>query len=493
MDLSGTTGAMTGARFVESLNDGREVWLDGQRIDNVAEHPALAPTVNEFARLLDLRFASEEARDRTLFTSPETGNPVSYAYSLPTTREQLRRKFAASEWWMAESLGQLGRSPDFMSNVVAGLVDYADELEAARPGAGAHARDYRRYAMENDLVLTHALGDPQIDRSRSALEDPDLALRVVEERDGGVVLRGAKQLATLAPFSHEVLVYLNGVTAARGADAFVLWFALPLNAPGLKTLLREPLGRSGSGYSYPLGNAYDEQDAMLFFDDVFVPWERLFLYGDSLRAMRGLGRVNAWSLHSTHIRFLHRIKFLTSVAKKMARAIGVDAFRGIQEQLGELVSYVQTVELAIAGAEASCYVTDGGHLAPAHSNGLGFWSADLSRQLVQIMRQIGASGLIMQPTEADLAHPDLRPWLDKYMYGHDIAADEKARLFRLGWELSASSFGMRQELYEYLHRGDPGAGRTRMLRQYDTSDMDARVDALICAPSTDHEATQEPT
>ncbi|WP_125614936.1 4-hydroxyphenylacetate 3-hydroxylase family protein [Specibacter cremeus] len=485
MDISGSTGAMTGEQFKRSLNDGRDVWLDGKRIDNVAEHPALKPTVDEFARLLDLRFETAETRATTLFESAETGNQVSCAFSLPKTKQELRAKFAASEWWMNESLGQLGRSPDFMSNVVAGLVDYADELEGNRPGFGRNARNYHRYAMENDLVLTHALGDPQIDRGASPLDDPDLALRVVEEREDGVVLRGAKQLATLAPFSNEVLVYLNGVTAARGAEDFVIWFALPMNAPGLKILLREPLGNPESGHSHPLSNKYDEQDAMLFFDDVFLPRERIFLLGDSLRALKGLGRINAWSLQSTHIRFLARMKFFTSVAKKLAHAIGVDTFRGIQEQLGELVSYAQTLELGIKGAEADSGFSPAGHLVPAHSNGLGFWSADISARMVQIMRQIAASGLIMQPTEADLASPELRPFLDLYMRGHDIGAAEKARLFRLGWELAGSGFGMRQELYEYLHRGDPGAGRTRLLRTYDTSAIDARVEKLISAPLND--------
>ncbi len=482
MDISGATGALTGEQYKKSLNDGREVWLDGKRIENVAEHPALKPTVDEFARLLDLRFATPEGRAATLFKSEETGNEVSYAFSLPKTPEELRAKFAASEWWMRESLGQLGRSPDFMSNVAAGLADYADELDQNREGFGQNARDYRRFAMEHDLVLTHALGDPQIDRSASPLDDPDLALRVVEEREDGVILRGAKQLATLAPFSHEVLVYLNGVTAARGVEDFVIWFALPMNTPGLKILLREPLGAADSGHSHPLGNRYDEQDAMLFFDDVFLPRERIFLLGDSLRALKGLGRINVWSLQSTHIRFLARMKFFTSVAKKLAHSIGVDTFRGIQEQLGELISYVQTLELAIKGAEADAVVTPGGHLAPSNTNGVGFWSADISARMVQILRQVAASGLIMQPTEADLANPELRPFLDLYMRGHDIGAAEKARLFRLGWELAGSSFGMRQELYEYLHRGDPGAGRTRLLRFYDTSATDARVDELISKP-----------
>ena len=482
MDISGATGATTGERYIESLNDGREVWLNGERIENVAEYPAFADTVNEFARLLDLRFADAESRATTLFESVATGNLVSYAYSLPETREELRAKFAASEWWMRESLGQLGRSPDFMSNVVAGLYDYADELEANNPGFGENARNYYHYAMENDLVLTHALGDPQIDRSVSAVDDPELALRIVKETADGVVLRGAKQLATLAPFAHEVLVYLNGVTAMRGAEDFVVWFALPMNTPGLKTLCREPLGYHNNGHSHLLGSRYDEQDAMLFFDDVFVPRERIFLLHDNLLALKGLGRINVWSMQSTHIRFLERIRVFTSLAKMVAHAIGVDTFRGIQEQLGELISYVQTLDLGIKGAEADAAMTPGGHLAPAASAGLGYWSAEISSRIVEIVRRIAASGLIMQPTEADLANEDLRPFLDKYMRGHDIGAAEKSRLFRITWELVGSGFGSRQQLYEYLHRGDPGAGRTRLLRTYDSSQVDARLQKLIGEP-----------
>ena len=196
--------------------------------------------------------------------------------------------------------------------------------------------------------------------------------------------------------------------------------------------------------------------------------------GDQLVGQRGVGDRIVDQLDDRLHLFAH-----LDVGDADGYAIGVDGFRGIQEQLGELLSYVQTLELGISGAEASAVTTPGGYLAPAHSNGLGYWSADLSQRLIQIVRQIGASGLIMQPTEADLASEELRPFLEKYMYGKDIAAPEKARLFRLGWELANSSFGMRQELYEYLHRGDPGAGRTRLLRQYSIADMDARVDELI--------------
>ena len=186
---------------------------------DVARHPAFRATVEEFARLFDQRRANAATLELTTYVSAETGHRVSNGYSMPATAPELRRKYAASEWWMRESLGQLGRSPDFMSNVVVGLRDYRAELDAARPGFGQHAVDYHRFASEHDLVLTHALGDPQIDRSADPVTDPSLALHVIREDERGVVVRGAKQLATLAPFAHEVLIYLNGVNAARGSGS----------------------------------------------------------------------------------------------------------------------------------------------------------------------------------------------------------------------------------------------------------------------------------
>ncbi|WOF22867.1 4-hydroxyphenylacetate 3-hydroxylase N-terminal domain-containing protein [Microbacterium betulae] len=484
MALQTTTaqGLQTGDRFRESLDDGREVWVDGKRIANVAEHAAFKPAVDLFADLFDQRLADPEALAASSFRSPVTGNPVSRSYALPRTAEDLRAKFRASEWWMRQSLGQLGRSPDFMANVVVGLWDYHQELEGNRAGFGENAKNYHAFAMEQDLVLTHALGDPQIDRSASPLDDPDLALRVVEENDDGIVIRGAKQLATLAPFSNEVLVYLNGVTAQRGAEQFVLWFALPLNAPGLTILCREPLARPDRANI--LAASYDEQDAMLFFDDVLVPWDRVFLLGDGLLAAKGLTRINAWSIQSTHIRFHERLRLFVSVAAQVAHAIGVDSFRGIQEDLGEIISYAETLRLGIAGAEALATTTPTGLLAPTASQGLGFWSAEISGRVAEIVRRIGASGFIMQPSEGDLASPELRPALDRYMRGHDIGVAEKSRLFRLATELVNDGFGLRQEMYEYLHRGDPGAGRTRLLRAYDRSDVDAVVRDLISRPSS---------
>ncbi|NUR86533.1 MAG: 4-hydroxyphenylacetate 3-hydroxylase [Nonomuraea sp.] len=465
---------MTGDRYRESLDDGREVWLSGEKVKNVADHPAFAGTVNEFARLYDW------AHDCDGTTFEQDGKKISWSYQLPRNEADLRAKARNSRLWMRESWGQLGRSPDFMANVTVGLHDFAPEL--GRFGDNAVA--YHRFAAENDLALTHALGDPQIDRSRSPLDDPDLGLRIVRETDDGIVLRGAKQLATLAPFANEVLVYLSASFALRGAEEFVVWFALPMNAPGLKILCREPLGDYAHGHSHPFARRFDEQDAMLFFEDVVVPWERVFLMHDGPLALRGLGRINAWSVLSSVQRFQERITTLYGIAVRMAASIGVDSFRGIQEDLGELAGYLELNRLATEGMLATGRVTPGGLYAPGDGTALGIWEAQTSERVVEVVRRIGASGILMQPSEGDLDSQELRPFLDRYMKGKDIGVAEKSRLFRLAWDLVADGFGQRQELYEYLHRGDIGRNRTRLYHRVDRSDVDARLDALLSGPLT---------
>src|SRR2546425_938020 len=202
-------------------------------------------------RLYDLQHSSQY-RELMTFVSPESGRRVSYSYLLPRTPADLLAKRRNTEIWMEESWGQLGRAPDFMSNVVVGLYDFRAELERNDPRFGQNAINYHRYAQESDLSITHAIGDPQIDRSIGPLQDPDLGLRVVRETEDGIVIQGAKQLATLAPLANEVLVYLSSSYALREAKEFVLWFALPMATPGFKVLCREPLSRHLDEHSHPV-------------------------------------------------------------------------------------------------------------------------------------------------------------------------------------------------------------------------------------------------
>ncbi|MFD6157275.1 4-hydroxyphenylacetate 3-hydroxylase N-terminal domain-containing protein [Nocardia sp. NPDC060256] len=474
-------GALTGDRYRASLDDGRAVWLDGQQIENVAEHPAFVRSVAEIARLLDLQHDAEY-RETLTVEDPATGLRIGRGYYPPRTLDDLHAARRSAEVWMSESWGQHGRAPSFMASIAVGLYDFRYHLESNRAGFGVHAAAWYRYAARRDLLLTHALGDPQIDRNANPTDHPDYALRVLSEDENGIVVRGAKQLVTLAPFAHEVLVYLSASFAQREAEEFVVWFALPLNAPGLHVLCREPFGTDVHGHAHPFASRFDEQDAMLFFDDVKVPWERVFLLHDSSLAREGLGRINAWSQYIGQVRYQERLRTLLGVGTLIAEAIGVDEFRNIQDDLGELTSYIEILDYFLAAGEAGAGRTDGGLLAPAPAPAAAVWAASVAGRTVEIVRNIGQSGTLMQPTENDLANPELRRFLDRYMHGKDIGVAEKSRLFRLAWDLTSDSFGQRQHLYECVHRGDLARNRINLFHRHDQTVVRERIMRLISRP-----------
>ncbi|MFF3985852.1 4-hydroxyphenylacetate 3-hydroxylase family protein [Streptomyces sp. NPDC001797] len=471
-------GLLTGDRYREELADGRELYLDGKRVTDPVTHPAFRPAVDELARLLDLQH--DPAHHELLtYKDPDSGRRIARGFHPPRTIEELRLQRRSAEFWHAESLGQHGRSPAFMASIALGVYDFRHQLERAHAGFGANAEAWYRHCADNDLVLSHALGDPQIDRSADPVDDPDLALRVLAENDEGIVVRGAKQLTTLAPLAHEVLVYLSASFTQRRGEQFVVWFALPLDTPGLITLCREPLGDAPWGHAHPLGARFDEQDAMLFFDDVTVPWDRVFLLRDGVLARTGLARINAWSAYIGHVRYRERLRTLLATATLVAESIGVDQFRNIQEDLGRLAGYAELTELFLDAAEARAQVTDSGLLAPGDTAASRVWSAEVAGSAIDVLRAIGASGLLMQPTAGDLANPRLRPHLDRYMRGRGIDAEHKSRLFRLAWELTGDGFGQRQHLYEYVHRGDLARNRINLFKRYDQSETRERLLRLL--------------
>jgi aromatic ring hydroxylase len=268
----------------------------------------------------------------------------------------------------------------------------------------------------------------------------------------------------------------------RSDPRCVLAFAIPSNAPGLKILCREPVSQWVGSYGHPFGMLYDEQDAMLFFDHVLVPWERLFtLYDASPILQRYQSGVNfiGWA---NLCRIHERMRLMTAVATLIAEAIGVIEYREVAAKLGEMVTYVEMWRHAMDGVEHNAFLTKGGLMSLGSMSGMNIFFSQTSARMVQILREIAGSGLIMQPSEKDLAHPELRPYLERYMRGRDVEVAYKSRLFRLAHDLAVSSFGMRQELYEYWHGGDPNRNRINLLRSYDQLDMIERIKDVLSQP-----------
>ena len=490
LDTSATLGAMTGARFIESLKDDREVWLDGQRVQDVTEHSALAGIAHELARIYDLQY-SEEHGEQMTFISPATGNRCSLSWLLPRSADDLKKKRRNSEIWNEQSWGQLGRSPDILAPHIITLYNAREALSAVKNphcDFGENVVNYHSYCMENDLFLTHALGDPQVDRSeqpqneqRAALEE-DVALHVVEETKDGIIVTGAKQLATAAPISNETYVSLSATFVRRADPRFVLAFSIPTNSPGLKILCREPVSQGFGSYGHPLGMLYDEQDSMLFFENVLVPWDRVFMLYEAAALLQRLGSGINFMGWANLCRIHERMRLMTAVATLIAESIGVIEYREVAAKLGEMITYTEIWRHAMDGLEHTAFMAEGGLMALGSMSGMNIYFAQTSARMVQLLREIAGSGMIMQPSENDLANPELRSYLEKYMRGKDVDVEYKSRLYRLAHDLAVSSFGMRQEVYEYWHGGDPNRNRINLLRTYDQSDITGRVKDLVSRP-----------
>ncbi len=499
LDISPALGAMTGARYIESLRDGREVWLDGERVDDVAAHPAFAGMVHELARIYDLQ-ASDALREDMTFVSSETGNRCSYSWLLPRSIDDLKRKRRNSEIWNEQSWGQLGRSPDILAPHIIALYALRGSLGAIKHPKcdfGENIVNYHRYCQENDLFLTHALGDPQVDRSqqpqneRRNIVEEELALHVVEETAEGIIISGGKQLATAAPISNETYVSLSATFLRRSDPKCILAFAIPTGSPGLKILCREPVSQGYGGFGHPLGRRYDEQDAMLFFDRTLVPWDRIFMLYDSTPLLQQLGSRTNFQGWPNLCRIHERMKLMTAVATLIAEAIGVIEYREVAAKLGEMATYTEMWRHALDGVEHNSFPVEVGPgdrlISLGDMNAMNIFFAQMSARMVELLREIAGSGIIMQPSEQDLANPDLREYLDRYMRGKDVTVEYKSRLYRLAHDLAVSSFGMRQEIYEYWHGGDPNRNRINLLRSYDQEDITCRIKDLLSRPLASEE------
>ncbi len=488
-------GPMTGQRYIESLRDGREVWIDGEKVADVTAHPAFCDMVGELARVYDLQ-NSPAYRDEMTCRDPDTGNRIGVSWLLPRSAADLRRKRRNSELWNELTWGQLGRSPDILAPYIISALHLKDAFSAVKHPKcdfGENVRNYYEYCKKHDLFLTHALGDPQVDRStqpqneqRAVAEDTEIALHVVEETRDGVVVTGGKQLSTAAPHSHECYVSLSATFARRSNPKCVLAFAIPTASPGLKILAREPVSRWPGSWGHPF-RMLDEQDCMLFFDRVLVPWERLFMLYDSTPMVKMLGAdgsgVNFNFLGWSNLcRVETRMRLLTAVATMVAEAIGVIDYREVAAKLGEMATYCEVWRHAMDGVEHRAGPTPSGQWTLGPSRDLHIWFTQVSGRMVELLREICASGIIMQPSENDLASPTIRPYLDRYMRGRDVDVELKSRLFRLAHELAASSFGLRQEIYEYWHAGDPNRNRINLLKSFDQRAMQDRIRAMLSTP-----------
>ncbi|MER3602315.1 MAG: hypothetical protein C4339_06355 [Nitrososphaerota archaeon] len=447
-------GVRTGAQYIESLKDSRTVYLRGRRVEDVTSEEAFRHIIGTIASLYDLQ---HHPSHREAMTYEEGGERFGNIFRLTRTLEDLSAMRRYCQLWHEETAGLLGRAPDFLSAMMVGLYNISFELEDFNPRLARNAREFYFFCRREDLCLTHAFVPPQVDRTKSRKENGDVA--VVDENEKGIVVRGARQVATLAPISNELLVF--AFMPREDEDEISAWFCIPLNTEGLKVICREDYVRGRSPLDHPLAALYDEADALVVFDDVLVPWNRVFLYGRGAAkfSYRIIPKFIAWAGYTALIRAVVKLRFLFGLASLMADYIGIADVQHVQEKLGEMLFYTGLLEDALRGIEVSPLPQPrSGLLMPDYRRIIFarlIAGTHIFPRFAEIIRQLMASGMVMLPTQADLSNPEVSQYLERYMRGKGISAKEKLSLFRLAYDAVADQFGARQLQYETFHAGDP--------------------------------------
>jgi len=481
--------AKTGAQYISRLSEmSTEVWIRGERIEDVTTHPALRNGVRSVADLYDMQLDSG-LREEMTYASPTDGEPVGLSFLIPRTVEDLERRRAMMTRWAWSSCGMMARTPDFLNVAITAWAGGAEYFGQNRPEFKKNVLDYYEFIRENDITLTHTLVNLQKSRIPGMADnlDEQVALTVMRETDAGIIVKGSRMLATLGPITDEIAVYptrshLLGDNAWRQAFSF----SIPCDTPGVKFMCRESLDQGRSHFDHPLGSRFEEMDAVVFFDDVLVPWERVFLLGD-VDMCNNHGNATQMNTHTGHqvtTRCVVKAEFILGLAGQMIETLGSEQLDHVQERMGELVCYLEILKACVRASEADAKLNEWGVMCPSAAPlvaGRNLFPRMMYPRMAEIIQILGSSSLMALPSEADF-DTALTPEVERYLATDNSSARDRARLFHLAWDVTCSSFGGRQVLYERFFGGDPVRNSISLSHNYDRGPAMARVREFLERP-----------
>ena len=479
--------ARTGAEYIAGLRDrAAEIYIGGERVQDVTRHPAFAGGLQTIAGLLDMQH-DPATRDEMTYTSPTTGDPVGLSFIMPRNADDLARRRVMMRNWAKFSCGMMGRTPDFLNVAVMSMAAAADYCGQNRPEFKRNILDYYEYIRENDIVMTHTLVNLQRSRSVGATPFDDrteVALSVVKETDAGIVVRGARVLATLGPLSDEIAVYPARTRRVPAGEEgkYAFGFSIPCNTEGLKFQCRDTLDLGRSHFDHPAGSRFEEMDAIVFFDDVLVPWERVFLYNDVALCNQWGERTNrnAHTGHQVVTKNVVKCEFMLGLATLMVDTLGSGDLPPTQHLIAEIIENLEITKALLAASEAQASLDEWGIFCPDYRPLLVARKKmiDMYPRMAEILHLLGSSSLMALPAEADLNGP-LAEDIHRYMDTDTATAEERIRLFRLAWDVSCSAFGSRQTLYERYFGGDGARNAALLYQIYDRSAQRDMVEEFL--------------
>ncbi len=479
-------GAKTGKQYIERVDAAQaNVWINGEQVKGkVSEHPAFKGVMKTQAELYDLQHDPDKI-DYMTYVSPTTGNRVGTSFIQPKTKEDLVMRRKMMQEWAKHNNGMMGRSPDYIN---VGMMAYGAAAEMFGTQDSIYERnmsDYLEYCRENDLSLTHTLIQPQVNRSVTLdkLPDPYIAARIKEKTSEGVVIKGARLLATQGGITDEIMVFPSTLLKqSEEENPYAYAFSIPNNTPGLKFICRESFDYGKSNFDHPLGSRFEEMDTIVVFDDVVVPWDRVFNLGDVNVCNQAYNESNA-VVHMTHqvvSKNIKKTEFILGILQLMAETINIGQYQHIQEKISEVIIALETMKAYVVASEANAKLDKWGTMTPDFGplNVARHYFPKIYPRFTEIMQLMGASGLMAIPSESDF-NSEIRPDLDKYLQSATGNAYDRVKLYRLAWDVCISTFGSRQTLYERFFFGDPIRMASALYNGYDKQEYVDRVKEFL--------------
>ena len=480
------TRLRTGQDFLADLRKTpRAIYVEGDRVTDPTAHPAFREGARSIARLFD-DAAAPENREVMTFPSPDTGGPVWRCWQIPRSHADLRAKRIAAERWAERSFGLMGRTPDHVSNFLAG---FAAKPRFFDPRFAENVGKFYRHVRDTHAYVSYAIVPPQIDRGKPAhrQKDPSLYAGVVKETDAGITLSGGQQLATGAVYSDYVAI--SCIHALHpGDEAYAFSVVVPASDPGLRLYVRRPyaLGAPNAA-DYPLSSRFDETDCFVVLDNCFVPWERVFIYRDVERCRDQWKKTPAhlYGNHQAQARYATKLRFLAGLAKRINEATGNDSAPPVMVEMGELCAYAAIVENMLCSHETVATIDDEGVLWPSQTALYSVMAlqAKINPHVIDIVRELSGAAMISVPSSAkDLDNPEAARDIDRFFQSASMSARERIALMRLAWDFIGSEFGSRHQQYEKFYGGSSYIVKMNMFRNYDFKRATALVDAALALP-----------
>jgi 4-hydroxyphenylacetate 3-monooxygenase len=431
----------TGEEYKQGIRDGREVWIDGERVKDVTTHPALKPIIDIKARMYDMAHEERYSGDLTYVEGNERH---SIFYRPPLEQKDWHDKIKALDHFMKDISGVVTRVGDETIGEMWSLTDGRDVLAEIDPRFGPNIDRHIRAVVQKDVFHVSANTDPKGDRSLTPQQqDPDMMVHVTRETDAGIVIRGAKYETAAAYADQAYLKPTVGAWSTEKLSDYAVGCIVKMGAPGVKHICRSGFASRSNPQDYPLANRFDEVEALVVFDDVLIPWEDVFFYRHTRAAQFVRSTLHRYSAFPYVLRLLYVADMMIGAAMWNAKQTGLDKLQSVREKLADLVCYREGINAHLTASIAMAEKSSGGLLMPQQSMlyaGRVFACSQLPA-MMHTARELCGGQICITPNVSAFDAKGSGEWLNKfYSLNDQWRADDRRKLLAFARDLLNSDY-----------------------------------------------------